>query len=237
MGIKDLFIVSDENDKPKKVETPTPTQKAPIQFPSEPVGQTSNSLFSFGFNKTPQAEIKPIATTGFSSEHYQKALDIYQSGFDSLNQPGYDFYEYYQSVKQAGIDNPQIYVMAFTMGQAMEKTISKDKLTQQADYYINEINKVYNDYVMKGGEKKNQIIAQKNSESQNLANELSLMEQQLEALKVQIQDRQAKLNMVDSKFNPQISEIDSKLSANDSAKNEVINSIQLVKNGIINNLK
>jgi hypothetical protein len=90
---------------------------------------------------------------------------------------------------------------------------------------------------MKGGEKKNQIIAQKNSESQNLANELSLMEQQLEALKVQIQDRQAKLNMVDSKFNPQISEIDSKLSANDSAKNEVINSIQLVKNGIINNLK
>ncbi|MFZ4405622.1 MAG: hypothetical protein ACOYOK_16135, partial [Pseudobdellovibrionaceae bacterium] len=85
--------------------------------------------------------------------------------------------------------------------------------------------------------KKAQITTQRTSESQNLTNELAMMEQQMEALKVQIQDRRNKLNLVDSKYNPQISEIESKLSANDSAKNEVINSIKTVQNGLLTHLK
>ena len=110
-------------------------------------------------------------------------------------------------------------------------------MVEQGEYYVNKINEVYNDYVVKGNEKKNQIVLQKNTESQNLTNELNLMEQQLEALKVQIQDRKNKLSMVDSKFDPQISEIESKLLANDSAKNEIVNSIKTVQNGILTNLK
>lgn len=136
-----------------------------------------------------------------------------------------------------GIDNPQIYLMAFTMGQTMDKTITKEKLSQQAEFYITEITKVYNDFVSKGNSKKTQILQQKDSESRNLTNELNLMEQQLEALKVQIQDRRNKLNAVDSKYNPQISDIDSMLSANDSAKNEVITSIRTVQTGLTTHLK
>jgi hypothetical protein len=127
--------------------------------------------------------------------------------------------------------------MAFTMGQTMDKSITKEKLTQQADFYVNEITKVYNDYVAKGNSKKIQILQQKENESRNLTNELSLMEQQLEALKVQIQDRRTKLNAVDSKYIPQISDIDSMLTANDSAKNEVIGSIKTVQTGLNSHLK
>ena len=239
MSLKRLFINSDENqDEQKKPLVNTQTPSGPIQFPKSetPITESTNSLFNFGFGNKPP-EIKPIVPNSFSQEHFQKALEIYQNGFDSLNQAGYDFYEFYQSVKQIGIDNPQIYVMAFTMGQTMDKSITKDKLFQQANFYIDEINKVYNDYVMRGSEKKAQITAQKSAESQNLTNELALMEQQMEALKVQIEDRRNKLNMVDSKYNPQILEIESKLSANDSAKNEIINSIKTVQNGLITHLK
>jgi len=66
---------------------------------------------------------------------------------------------------------------------------------------------------------------------------LSMMEQQMEALRTQIQDRQNKLNAIDSKYGPMINEIDSKISANEAAKTQITNSIQQVKNGIINNIK
>ena len=236
MNIKDLFIVSDENNDSKK-ETNSKTTSQGVQFP-KPSETQSSSLFPFnslGFNKP--VVNQPISSGGYSQEHFQKALDIYQNAFDSINQGGYNFHTFYQSVKQAGIDNPQMYLMAFTMGQAMEKNITKSILIEQGEYYVNKINEVYNDYVAKGNEKKNQIVLQKNTESQNLTNELNLMEQQLEALKVQIQDRKNKLSMVDSKFDPQISEIESKLLANDSAKNEIVNSIKTVQNGILTNLK
>jgi hypothetical protein len=166
-----------------------------------------------------------------------KATEVYQNGFDSLNQAGYDFYEFYQAIVQGGIDNPQLYPMAFTMANAMDKTLTKDKLVQSADFYLNEINKVYSDYVAKGNTKKEELTIQKNNENQALVNELSMMEQQMEALKTQIQDRQNKLNAIDTKYGPMISEIDSKILANETAKTQITNSIQQVKNGIINNIK
>jgi hypothetical protein len=166
-----------------------------------------------------------------------KAIEVYKSGFDSLNQNGYDFYEFYQAITQGGVNNPQIYPMAFTMANAMDKSVTKDKLIQTADFYLSEINKVYNDYVAKGNGKKQDLITQKNNENQALVTELSMMEQQLEALKTQIQDRQNKLNAIGGKYEPMISDVDNKLSANEMAKNQIVQSIEQVKTGIINNLK
>lgn len=236
MNLKGYFINSDETatDKTKKE---TPKVKPKVQFPSENTdnaseGQSTNT-FNFGNSSfAPQNNSAQV-----DEEHLNKALEVYQNGFDSLNQPGYDFYEFYQSVVQGGIGNPQIYKMAFTMGTAMDKTITKDKLIQQSDYYLTEINKVYDDYVSKGNDKRGQLVEQKNHENQSLLGELDLMKQQLEALKTQIQDRQNKLSSIDGKYQPKIAEIDSKLSANDMAKDKVVQSIEQVKQGIISNLK
>jgi hypothetical protein len=41
-----------------------------------------------------------------NAEHLEKAIELYQSGFDNLNQPGFDFYEYYQLVMNGGVTNP-----------------------------------------------------------------------------------------------------------------------------------
>ncbi len=237
MGLKDLFINSEENttDKPKVEATPSQTK-----FPStEPTEQKSSSIFNFGFGSTPAPTPAPTFTpsTSVNHEHFAKALEIYENGFDSLNQPGYDFYEFFKAVAQVGADNPQIYAMAFAMGSAMDKSITKEKLLEQSEFYLAEINKVYNDYVAKGSAKKNDLLNQKNSENQALVNELDMMNQQMEALRTQIQDRQNKLNAIDSKYGPMISEVDSKLVANETAKSQIVQKIEQVKNGIINNLK
>lgn len=230
MGLKDLFIIKDENDKPKKVEPVKETSN--IKFPTE---SSSPSLFSFG--KQTEQTFAPISNSQVSSEHLAKAIESYQNGFDSLNQAGYDFYEFYQSVASAGIDNPQVYLMAFSMGKSMDKTITKEKLIEQSNFYTSEINKNYSDNISKGNAKKQELVNQKTNENQALVSELDLMKQQLETMKIQIQDREGKLLAIGGKYEPKISEIDSKLAANELAKNKLVQSIEQVKNGIINNLK
>jgi hypothetical protein len=245
MGLKDLFIVSEEtpNDKPVEQTTPSPAATSVTKFPSSTPQPEETSVFSsFGFPKSEPAVVTPTftstpSTQGVSEEQLAKALATYTNGFDSLNQPGYDFYEFYQAVIGAGVDNPQIYTMAFAMGSGMDKTINKSKLISQSDFYLNEINKVYNDFVVKGNSKRQEIVDQKNHENQSLMGELDLMKQQLEQLQIQIADRQNKLSVIDSKYGPMISEVDNKLTANNMAKDKIVNSIELVKQGINNNLK
>ena len=242
MKFKDLFIVSDEttNETPQ-VETVQPTTAATTKFPTStpPVEESGGLLSVFGFGKSEHevATPSPMPTASVSNEHMEKALELYQKGFDSLNQPGYDFYEFYQAVMQAGPTNPQIYTMAFTIASAMDKTISKDRLVQQSDYYLTEIGKVYNDYVAKGTSKREDLLAQKKHENESLVGELSLLRQQLEAITTQIADRENKLSVIDVKYAPMVGDVESKISANEIAKNKVVQSIEQVKQGIINNLK
>lgn len=227
MGWKELFIADEENTNDK------PTQEKPVENTQTKFPTNTNNTFPTYTAPTPVQ----FNSSQVPQEYLAKAIEVYKSGFDSLNQNGYDFYEFYQAITQGGVNNPQIYPMAFTMASAMDKSVSKDKLLQSADFYLTEINKVYNDYVAKGNAKKQDLVNQKNNENQALVSELSMMEQQLEALKTQIQDRQNKLNAIGGKYEPMISDVDNKIVANETAKNQIVQSIEQVKSGIINNLK
>jgi hypothetical protein len=228
MGWKDLFIAGEENTNDK------PTQEKPVENTQMKFPTNTNNTFPTYTSPTPPVQFN---SSQVPQEYLAKAIEVYKSGFDSLNQAGYDFYEFYQAITQGGVNNPQIYPMAFTMASAMDKSVTKEKLLQTADFYLGEINKVYNDYVSKGNGKKQDLITQKNNENQALVTELSMMEQQLEALKTQIQDRQNKLNAIGGKYQPMISDVDNKIAANETAKNQIVQSIEQVKSGIINNLK
>ena len=241
MGLKDLFIVGEgttENKPEVTKQVSTNTTKFPNSAPKaeEP---TTSVFSSFGFGSTTQASqpIQNIQSPIVSNDLLAKTIEMYEAGFDSLNQPGYDFYEFFKTVIAGGIENPAIYGMAFGMGSVMDKTITKDKLLVQSDYYITEINKVYNDYVAKGNSKKQEVINQKNHENESLVGELNLMKQQLEQLQIQIADRENKLSVIDSKYGPILSEVEAKIIANDLAKEKILGSIEQVKNGIINNVK
>ena len=237
MGLIDLFIVNDgtKTQEPVKVVAKASTNKFPTEEEkTEP--KQSGGLFG-GFSNPQPIQTYSSTTPSVSQEHLTKALESYQSGFDSLNQQGYDFYEFYQAVISGGVNNGQIYSMAFAMGNAMDKTMTKDKLLQQSDFYINEIGKVYTDFVSKGNTKRQELIDQKNNENQSLMNDLTSMKGQLEALKIQITATENKLSVIGGKYEPKISEIDGKLGANDLAKNTLVQSIEQVKQGIITNIK
>ena len=237
---KNLIFAQDENSSEgSNQKAPAPTkQSSATKFPE--TAQTSDvatPVFNFPTSAPTQQPTTFASTAGVSQEHLEKAIELYENGFNSLNQDGFDFFEFFQSVSHGGITNPQVYAMAYAMGTAMDKTISKEKLMSQADFYVSEITKVYEENVAKGQSKKDSLLKQKESENQTLANELSMFQQQLEALQIQIADRQNKLQAIDGKYQPQLADIDGKLTANTIAKNKIVEAIQTVKTGININIK
>lgn len=237
MSWKDLFIENTDS----KTETPKPTSfpdnNVPKYTPTTDVTfpKTSETVFPKTSEVSfPKAE--PVRVDE-SNPYLERILAVYDNGFTKLNQPGYDFFEFFKAVSKSGIDNPQVYVMALDMGQSMDANVSKDSLLNQADYYIGEINKVYNGFNSDGQSKMSELSTRKSSESQSLSSEIGSLKSQLENLQNLIQSKQSSLNEIDGKYQPEIEQLSLKLSANSIVKDKFVSTINKVKNNISNNLK
>jgi hypothetical protein len=242
MSWKDLFIVSDEKSDEKSngkdsqnknvVQPQSNVFKQSTQSKYEPTfPQNNGSVFS------PNPSVVPKSTYPEKNPYLDKILDVYDKGFTSLNQSGYDFFEFFKAVCTAGIDNSQVYQMALEMGKAMDQNVSKDSLLKQADYYITELNKVYSSFSTDGQNKMNDLSQKKNAESTSLSSTIASLKNQLSTIQDQIRIKENELSEIDNKYQPQIDEITLKLEANDSVKIIFIGNINKVKMNISNNLK
>jgi len=234
MGFKKYFI----NEEPEQAQTAKPTTK-PVEFPKPEVKFPTSEKYAptFPERKPIFPENRPATTYQEKNPFLDKILDVYDKGFAKLNQPGYDFYEFFRAVYKAGIDNPQVYQMALDMGQAMDSNVSRESLLSQADYYITELEKVHTGFMTDGQNKISDLTNKKNSETNNLSSELESLKQQLEFVQNQIQSKENALNEIGNKYQPDINDISLKLSANDTAKDTFISNINRVKSNISNNLK
>ena len=131
---KGLFIneEGEANDsKPETVES-----KPAASSNSFPKSSSSKSASSF-----PNTNPASVSNTVLGS-----IVSMYESGFDSLNKPGYDFYEFFKAIKAVGSNDASVYKMALSMAQGVDSKVTKSKLLTQADYYIKEIEKVHKNY-------------------------------------------------------------------------------------------
>lgn len=115
MSLKDIFIIKEDGVKPK-TSTSFPSNPSP-SFPNSSAPSFPNtSGADFPSNSEPSfsSKTEPVAhvTTNKENPFLEKILDVYDKGFEKLNQPGYDFFEYYKAVVKAGVNNPQVYGMA-----------------------------------------------------------------------------------------------------------------------------
>lgn len=236
MGLLDSFIIpKEERGKNGKTDFPKTNSKPTTKFPTKEI-KFEDNVFPVTDKQINLSS--PTPSNGqVSEEHVVKFREMYKNGFDSLNQDGFDFYDFYQSVIHGGIDNPQTYTMAMAMGSAMDKTITKDILLTQADFYMTEISKVHAKQSSSGGSKRQDTINQREQENSSLAHEIQNLKLQAEEIQRKIKTKETELTLVNGKYQPIISDIDSKLMANDLAKNEIITTIEKVKQGINKNLK
>jgi hypothetical protein len=224
---KGLFIVDEEAEKTAAnkppVETPQKLAETPkVSFPTE----TKASL----------PTQSPKISYSSNNEAFDDVLSVYEKGFDSLNQDGYDFFELYKSVMAVGADTPQSYQMAFAMGKSIKPDLTKVFLLEKAKTYVNEIEKVHAKYAEIGNKKKADLEGQLSSERNNLTSTIKNLEAQIAALQAELNKSKSDLLEIDNKFAAPLKDMDDRIVANDSAKMTILGSIQKVINGINQNL-
>ena len=241
MGLRDLIFEKSGDDKKKpKKENKEEVMSFPTKNENAFEGGNASTFIAdeAGQFQTPGMGIMGEGTSApLSCEpHIDAVVSLYEKGFDALNQDGYDFYEYYKAVLEAGADNPAIYKMALTMAKAMDPNVSKTSLVKQSEFYLTKIIDTYKEYVKIGNQKKLDIENQKSAEESSLQTELQGVQSQLKQLQQKENSLKIQIGAIDNKYATQIHEISCKLEANDTAKREIFESINKVKRGINANL-
>lgn len=218
---KSLFVKTDEAETSKN-EKPA----EPLSFPVN----TNSQNFTQAEISSPQRANDPAVN---------EVLQVYENGLDSINMPGYDFFEFYKAIMSTGSANEQTYNMAYQMAKTMDKTISSQKLLSDAEFYISKINEVYSQYVSQGQQKLNGIQEKKSSEKSQLHTEIDQGTMRLAQLRVELQELESainkkrnSLNKIDETYYSQEKSIREKLNANDMAKTISIEKLNSIKDGI-----
>lgn len=221
---KSLFIKTDEEDVKKDVQ---------------PSGG-----YTFPVNNMPTAGNTMPQTAAINQSALNEVLAVYEKGIDSINMPGYDFYEFYKAISAVGNAGTETYSMAFQMAKSMDSSISSQKLVTDAEFYISKINEVHSQYTTQGQQKINEIDSRRNEEKNKLMSEIeqgtsqiNLLKNQLQALESEINQKRITLTGVDAKYSPQEASIREKLLANDNAKQISVSKLMSVKEGILKFIK
>ncbi|WP_062057604.1 hypothetical protein [Aquimarina longa] len=222
---KGIFINEETSEEEKSKE------KVSISKPSS--STTSFPESSKSVSKFPDHTSK---STVVSDSVLNTIIEMYESGFESLNKPGYDFYEFFKAIKAVGSNDPSVYKMALTMAQSVESGITKNSLLSQADFYINEIEKVYKQYQSQGNAKKSKILNDQKTKKDLLDKEISDLEKQLLEIQNQISIKKNKLQSLDANQMSEVSNIDQKIAANDIARSKILETIVTVVDGIKSNI-
>lgn len=218
---KGLFINEEENRSDSSSGNTT-SEPATQSFPES---KKSNSKFP---DQTDNLAI--------NNEVLSTIVEMYESGFDSLNQPGYDFYEFFKAIKAVGSNDASVYKMAMSMAKGVDAKVTKESLLQQGDFYVKEINNVHKQYQRQGNAKKTKLQNLQQTEKENLTSEISELEKEILELQNQISTKRNKLQSIDSDLISDVSEIEQKIIANDVAKSKISDAINAVITGIKNNL-
>lgn len=210
---KSLFVNEEQNDVAK-----TENQN--------PVSFTKTE------NKFPEASTNNHSAENNNNPFLNEILEVYQKGFDGLNNEGFDFFELYKSVYAVGVTNPQSYQMAFAMGKTIKSDLSKEFLIEKAKFYIAEIEKVYAKYDTTGNSKNKDLNNNITAQKQSLSKEIADLEGQIAKLQAELEKKKAELARVDLDNKELFAEIQLKIEANNIAKQRILESINTVVTGI-----
>lgn len=220
---KSIFVNEESVTDKKQVQTAPATAVSNTKFPE------NNTSFPPQTQQTNyQAAPIGIANNPFLNE----VLAVYEKGFESLNQSGFDFFELFKSVMAVGPTNPQSYQMAFTMGKTINPELSKPFLLEKAKFYTDEIQKVYEKYNITGFDRKKELNNSINNEKSVLTKTIASLQSQIAKLQSELQTNKEQFDKIDSNNTDQFNEFQQKIDANNMAKDTILQSINTVITGI-----
>ncbi len=220
---KSLFV-NEDGTSDKKLESTSTSQV--INNNKFPENTTSFPT------QMPQNNYQTTNTVNQNNPFLNEVLAVYEKGFESLNQSGFDFFEMYKSVISVGATNPQSYQMAFTMGKTINPDLSKPFLLEKAKFYTDEILKVYEKYNITGFARKKELSDSINSDKAALTKTIADLEIQITKLQSELQKNKEQFDKIDTNNTSQFNEFQQKIDANNIAKDTILQSINTVITGI-----
>ena len=185
-------------------------------------------------NKFPETNTitNSVPNSNSNNPFLNEILEVYNKGFEGLNNEGFDFFEMYKSVMAVGPTNPQSYQMAFTMGKTIKSDLSKEFLLEKSKFYISEIEKVYSKYDATGNSKNKDLSDTISTQKNNLTKYISDLETQIAKLQSELETKKAELARIDFDNKEMFAQIHLKIEANNLAKHKILESINTVVTGI-----
>ena len=185
-------------------------------------------------NKFPETNTitNSVPNSNSNNPFLNEILEVYNKGFEGLNNEGFDFFEMYKSVMAVGPTNPQSYQMAFTMGKTIKSDLSKEFLLEKSKFYISEIEKVYSKYDATGNSKNKDLSDTISTQKNNLTKYISDLETQIAKLQSELETKKAELARIDFDNKEMFTQIQLKIEANNLAKHKILESINTVVTGI-----
>lgn len=223
---KNLFVKSEETEAEK-----SNTQES-FSFP---VNNANSSTAPAANSYTPAPANDPVVN---------EVIGVYESGLESINMPGYDFYEFYKAISSTGQVNEHTYQLAYQMAKSLDKTITVQKLMHDAEFYISKINEVHGNYVNQGQSKLRSLEEKKSADKGQLQGEIDRGSTRISQLRAELQQLEAEVNAkrntlskIDEGFAPQEKAVRDKLIANDTARQASITKLNAIKEGIFKFIK
>jgi hypothetical protein len=200
MALRDLIFKSEDKPKPKSDSVKFPEQKV------EPVAE--KTFFPDFPTDTPLFEGDSTSTNIPVScqPHIDKISEMYEKGFENLNQDGYDFFEYLKSVAETD-HSPTAYKMAFTMGKTMKKDLSPETLIEQSKFYLTKIDEVYKGYKAQGEKIQAELLNKKSQEESSLKSEVSRLENEIKQKQKELSEKQSVLSGMDRNYSVQMEDL------------------------------
>lgn len=185
-------------------------------------------------NKFPETNTitNSVPNSNSNNPFLNEILEVYNKGFEGLNNEGFDFFEMYKSMMAVGPTNPQSYQMAFTMGKTIKSDLSKEFLLEKSKFYISEIEKVYSKYDATGNSKNKDLSDTISTQKNNLTKHISDLETQIAKLQSELETKKAELARIDFDNKEMFAQIHLKIEANNLAKHKILESINTVVTGI-----
>jgi vacuolar-type H+-ATPase subunit I/STV1 len=123
---------------------------------------------------------------------------------EKLNEPGADFFEVMTSV---------------------DSTLTKDKVSQTAQRYIDKLKDMIQDETGKKTDQKNSLITEKSQKRESLKQESDELETKIKDLQTQLAAKKSSLSSIDGEYDPKISAIDQNIEAGKNAVKKVTDMI------------
>lgn len=220
MNLKNLIFINNEKENG---DSQRKNSSFPSTAPAHKPSTTSVVVPSQATEEVCQADI-------------DKVLAIYEKGFDGINKPGYDFYEFFKAILATGSNDASIYKMAFSMAQSQDKSVSKTSLIEDANEYLEKLTETHANNESRGNTNLSNVETEKAAERQTLKGRQKTLMAQMENLQTELNSVNADLSGIDSRYQARITDVKCKLMANDHAKTTIFTRINTVVNGIKDNL-